>query len=718
MDLRWTATTPSVKPWCKSINSGLQWQDFSFGGDSCGEQRWPAIDHHGDLDQANGGLMKGGSGVAFLLLPTVSVIGLRRLIRRSGLSSNNDDVRVNDDIRSSSSSSRRRSCYDSVTNRSSENHREKESYLGEDRDGEGGELAVIGTVEESDYRWCISENKHQQVVSEREVYRAGALNVMDLRWTATTPSVKPWWSVTSGGVPFYVSNKSINSGLQWQDFSFGGDSCVEQRWPAIDHHGDLDQANGGLMKGGSGVAFLLLPMVSVIGLRRLIRRSGLSSKNDDVRVNDDIRSSSPSSRRRSCYDSVTNRSSENRREKESYLGEDRDGEGGELAVIGTAEESDYRYMPSSTRSNKETQLIFSPDPASLERSIRKEARSLSTDNNTSVSLDSAQPPSTQTPVPSIDSRSPLSTDIFHPTSIDIPSRTSIDTDPRDMVHAQQYHSNKETQLIFSPDPASLEHSIRKEAHSLSTDNNTSVSLDSTQPPSTQTPVPSIDSRSPLSTDIFHSTSIDIPSRTSIDTNPRDMVAPLILVRDNNGDLHDEEGHLRNAAYAWLWDGTGFGMVHGELAALTGLADPWHDPARRASWLVSRSCSPASRPATRPCSPGELARVMAELAGDSTGNTAVLARVHAQQYQEQQGNSTDILTRSCKFGTLDPQGSALLIDRQQHFCVARFCSTTVDPDTSPVDRYSLTTVDRQHSPSVDRHLSSDIDRHSISDIDRY
>ena len=26
-----------------------------------------------------------------------------------------------------------------------------------------------------------------------------------------------------------------------------------------------------------------------------------------------------------------------------------------------------------------------------------------------------------------------------------------------------------------------------------------------------------------------------------------MVARLILVRDNNGDLHDQEGHLRNAA---------------------------------------------------------------------------------------------------------------------------------------------------------------------------
>ncbi|KAF3589049.1 hypothetical protein F2Q69_00028794 [Brassica cretica] len=96
----------------------------------------------------------------------------------------------------------------------------------------------------------------------------------------------------------------------------------------------------------------------------------------------------------------------------------------------------------------------------------------------------------------------------------------------------------------------------------------------------------------------------------------------------------------------------------------------------------------------------------------------LLRVHAQQYQEQQGNSTAILTRSCKFGTFDLQGSALLIDRQHHLCVARFCSTTVDPDTSSVDVYSLTTVDRQHSPSIDQHTSSDIDRYSIPDIDRY
>ncbi|KAF3539201.1 hypothetical protein F2Q69_00023085 [Brassica cretica] len=100
------------------------------------------------------------------------------------------------------------------------------------------------------------------------------------------------------------------------------------------------------------------------------------------------------------------------------------------------------------------------------------------------------------------------------------------------------------------------------------------------------------------------------------------------------------------------------------------------------------------------------------------NSNGIRRVHAQQYQKQQGNSTAIITRSCKFGMFDPQGSVLLIDRQQHLCVARFRLNTVDPDTSLVDRYSLITVDRRHSASVDRHHSSDIDRYSIPDIDRY
>ncbi|KAF3525903.1 hypothetical protein F2Q69_00047421 [Brassica cretica] len=115
-------------------------------------------------------------------------------------------------------------------------------------------------------------------------------------------------------------------------------------------------------------------------------------------------------------------------------------------------------------------------------------------------------------------------------------------------------SNKENQQLFSSDLASLERSIRKGIRSSSIDNNTSSSFDSHQPPSTHTPVSSTDTRSPPSTedtlpstDIFHPTLIDTSVRTLVDTKPRDMVATLILVRDEKGDMHDQEGHLHNAA---------------------------------------------------------------------------------------------------------------------------------------------------------------------------
>ncbi|KAF3605741.1 hypothetical protein DY000_02047029 [Brassica cretica] len=116
-------------------------------------------------------------------------------------------------------------------------------------------------------------------------------------------------------------------------------------------------------------------------------------------------------------------------------------------------------------------------------------------------------------------------------------------------------SNKETQLLFSSNPASLERSIRKGIRSSSIDNNTCSSLNFRQPPSTQTPVSSTDTHSPPSTedtflpstDIFHPTSIDTSVRTSIDTELQDMFATLILLRDEKGDLHDQEGHLHNAA---------------------------------------------------------------------------------------------------------------------------------------------------------------------------
>ncbi|KAF2559178.1 hypothetical protein F2Q68_00014946 [Brassica cretica] len=76
-------------------------------------------------------------------------------------------------------------------------------------------------------------------------------------------------------------------------------------------------------------------------------------------------------------------------------------------------------------------------------------------------------------------------------------------------------SSKEELLFFS-DPSHLERSIRKEKRT--------TSIDTTS-----------------------TTSIDSSTRTSIDTNPRaDMVATLVLQRDENGDLHELEGHMCNA----------------------------------------------------------------------------------------------------------------------------------------------------------------------------
>ncbi|KAH0866764.1 hypothetical protein HID58_073786 [Brassica napus] len=52
-------------------------------------------------------------------------------------------------------------------------------------------------------------------------------------------------------------------------------------------------------------------------------------------------------------------------------------------------------------------------------------------------------------------------------------------------------------------------------------------------------------------------------------------------------------------------------------------DRLHGRARRASWPVSRPSSPATQPATRRCSLGELARVAAELTGRSVSAVCFL-----------------------------------------------------------------------------------------------
>ncbi|KAF2555413.1 hypothetical protein F2Q68_00014517 [Brassica cretica] len=100
-------------------------------------------------------------------------------------------------------------------------------------------------------------------------------------------------------------------------------------------------------------------------------------------------------------------------------------------------------------------------------------------------------------------------------------------------------SNKDKHLLFSEDPAHLEHTIRKDQRSTSLDAVAFTSTDSRTQPST-------DVRPSSPTDLHRSTSIDTTPRTSIDHQSRNMVAIVILRQDENGNLYDQDGHLRNA----------------------------------------------------------------------------------------------------------------------------------------------------------------------------
>ncbi|KAF3589057.1 hypothetical protein F2Q69_00029227 [Brassica cretica] len=100
-------------------------------------------------------------------------------------------------------------------------------------------------------------------------------------------------------------------------------------------------------------------------------------------------------------------------------------------------------------------------------------------------------------------------------------------------------SNKEKDLLLSDDPAHLERTIRRGQRSTSLDVTTSSSIDTHNQPST-------DTRPSSSIDPNRSTTIDTTPHTSIDTVSSKMVNIIILTQDENGNLYDQVGHLRNA----------------------------------------------------------------------------------------------------------------------------------------------------------------------------
>ncbi|KAF3561283.1 hypothetical protein DY000_02013399 [Brassica cretica] len=260
-------------------------------------------------------------------------------------------------------------------------------------------------------------------------------------------------------------------------------------------------------------------------------------------------------------------------------------------------------MPSGTRSNKEKDLLFSDDPAHLERTIRRGQRSTSLDTTTSSSIDTHNQPSTDTrPSSSIHPNRSITIDTTPRTSIDTVSSKMVNiiiltqdkngnlydqaghlrnaTEPVDRCpqlpigrrrqrcigrHPNRIidrHSfvvniltvetrdlawcmpsgtktNKEKDLLFSDDPAHLERTIRRGQRSTSLNATTSSLINTHNHQST-------DTRPSSSIDPDLSTTIDTTPRTSIDTVSSKMVNIIILTQDENGNLYDQNGHLRNA----------------------------------------------------------------------------------------------------------------------------------------------------------------------------
>ncbi|KAF2531047.1 hypothetical protein F2Q70_00029094 [Brassica cretica] len=188
-----------------------------------------------------------------------------------------------------------------------------------------------------------------------------------------------------------------------------------------------------------------------------------------------------------------------------------------------------RCMPSGTTSNKEKNLLFSDDPAHLERTIRRGQRSTSLDAATSSSIDTQNQPST-------DTRPSSSIDPNRSTTIDITPRAAqpVDEDARSKPLADYNHldecmpsgtrSNKEKDLLFSDDPAHLERTIHKGQRSTSLDATTSSSIDTHNQPLTDT---------------RPSSSIDPNCSTTIDTTPQEYDEDYWKERAIEMSLQDE-----------------------------------------------------------------------------------------------------------------------------------------------------------------------------------
>uniref|UniRef100_A0A0D3D6V8 Uncharacterized protein n=1 Tax=Brassica oleracea var. oleracea TaxID=109376 RepID=A0A0D3D6V8_BRAOL len=219
-------------------------------------------------------------------------------------------------------------------------------------------------------------------------------------------------------------------------------------------------------------------------------------------------------------------------------------------------------------------------------------------------------------------------------------------------------SNKEKHLLFLEDPSHLERTIRKDQCSTSLDAAAFTSTDSRTHPST-------DTRPSSSTDPHRSTSIDSTPRTSIDPQSRSMVAIVILRQDENGDLYDQDGHLRNA--------TGDFKVESSM-----------------SFGESQWCRPISMDA------------------------------HRSTDQDEDRSTDYSRNRSTSYAESTAEGNAVRIMTHEEFAEKHphppspFYVKIDQPHEPDIDRQKETDIDRPpHLPSIDGHLSpTECDYHQL------
>ncbi|KAF3532123.1 hypothetical protein DY000_02040927 [Brassica cretica] len=249
-------------------------------------------------------------------------------------------------------------------------------------------------------------------------------------------------------------------------------------------------------------------------------------------------------------------------------------------------------------------------------------------------------------------------------------------------------SSKE-ELLFYSDPTRLERSIRKEDRISSIDTTSTTSIDTT---------------STTLIDICDRATIDSSTRTLIDTNPRaDMVATLVLQRDENGYLHDPGGHLCNATGQKI-DGQGTAILEPSAAAedKVPLQRSLADLTRPSQFYTNRcQCHDARRPdfaARHPHAP-TLSRVKRDNI-DRQQHDVINRQQHWSIDRQQQKSSNrqppiPYRTSVClKTTEKISQQSAKALEQKQTLAETSFVES--------VDRRHLPCIDRRHLPSIDRH----------------